>query len=333
MNVITDTNSLRGAGLDSPAIRALAEYLRRTRSVLVLPAVVREELLSQRLRQLQRAVRAVDSAVKDLKMLVPGLTVEVPVVDETTVVEALREKLTKLADVVEFVENIPHDLPEMVRRLAGRIAPASPEGEEARDVLLWLTTKRLCKTQKVALLTGDKTFYQGDVLHPELAAEITGMEGSLEVFRKVDDFLRVHHVRTSFVTEKWIEGQINREEFVTALDSFLDKRPDILGGEVEELGEPSGYSRVIQVVQHKIEDFFVSDLDSDVLYVSATVWAELELEVEYYRRHKNRHYEFLGEDDTSSIIEYIYPCVTMQIQFEVSGETVKRVLVSSLERA
>jgi hypothetical protein len=333
MNVITDTNSLRGAGLDSPAMKALAEYLRRTRSALVVSVVVREELLSQRLRQLQRAVRAVDSAVKDLKMLVPGLTLEVPVVDEAAVVEALRKKLTILADVVEFVENIPDDLPEMVRRLAGRIPPASSEGEEARDVLLWLTTKRLCKTQKVALLTGDKTFYQGDVLHPELAAEVTGAEGSLEVFHKVDDFLRVHHIRTSFVTEKWIEGQIDGGEFVTALDSFLDKRPDILVGEVEEVDEPTGYSSVIQVVQHKIEDFFVSDLDRDVLYVSATVWAELELEVEYYRRHKDRYYENLGEDDSSPVFEYIYPCVTMQTQFEVSGEAVKRVLVSSLEQA
>ena len=107
-----------------------------------------------------------------------------------------------------------------------------------------------------------------------------------------------------------------------ALDSFLDKRPGIFGDEFDKLGEPSGYSRVIQIVQHTVEDFFVSDLDRDVLYVSATVWAELELEVEYYRRHRDTDYEYFGEDDRFFIIKCIYPCVTMQAQFEVSGETV-----------
>ena len=333
MDVITDTNSLRGAGLDSPAIKALAEYLRRTRSKLVVSAVVREELIAQRRTQLQRSLHALDSAVRDLKKLVPGVILEVPIVDERVVVVALQEKLANLADAVEFVENIPDDLPEMVRRLVGRIPPASPEGEEARDVLLWLLTKRLCTFQKVAFVSGDKTFYQGDVLHPALAAEVASAEGSLEVFRKVDDFLRTHYTRTSFVTEKWIDTQMDSDGLLMALDSFLDKRPDILEGEIEELGEPSGYSRVIHVVQHKIEDFFVSDLDSDLLYVSATVWAELELEVEYYKRHKDSDYEYFGDDDRLSVIKCVYPCVMMQAQLEVSGATVKRVLVSSVERA
>lgn len=333
MNVITDTNALRGAGLDSPGIKALAEYLRRTRSALIVPTVVRAELLSHRKRQLERAIRSVDSAANNLKKLVPDLHLETPEVDVTAVVEALKEKLANLADTVEFVENIPEDLTEMVRRLAGRIPPASPKGEEARDVLIWLITKRLCKTQNVALLTGDKTFYQGDVLHPELTAEVKDAEGSLEIFRNVDDFLRVHHARTSFVTEKWVALQIDSDDFSNALDSFLDKNPYVLGGDIEELGEPSGYSRVIQVVQHEIEDFFVSDLNKDVLYISAAVWAELELEVEYYRRREGPKYEHFDEDDSAYVVECIYPCITMQVQFEVSGGTIKRILVSSLERA
>lgn len=332
MNVITDTNALRGAGIDSPAIKALAEYLRRTRSALIVSSVVLEELLSQRLRQLQRAIRTVDHAAKDLEKLVPGIHLELPAVDEAAIIDALRDKIANLADAVEFIENTSDDLPEMVRRLAGRIPPASPEGEEARDVLLWLMTKRLCKTQKVALVTGDKTFYQGDALHPELAAEVKDAEGSLEIFRKVDVFLRVHHARTSFVTEKWVAVQIDSDDFSKALDSFLEKRPDVLEDEIEELGEPSGYSRVIQVVQHEIKDFFVSDLDKDVLYVSATVWAEIELEIEYYRKNNDPYYEYFDEDDSSSVVECIYPCVAMQVQFEVSGETIDQIIVASLER-
>lgn len=252
MDVITDTNSLRSAGLDSPSIKTLAEYLRRTRSTLVVPAVVREELVARQRTQLQRALHALGSAAKNLKTLVPGVTLGMPVVDEKVVVAALQEKLTNLADTVEFVENIPDDLPEMVRRLAGRIPPASSEGEEARDVLLWLLTKRLCATHKVALVTGDKTFYQGDVVHPKLAAELAGGEGSLEVFRKVDDFLRTHYTRTSFVTEKWIEGQIDGDDFSIALDSFLDKRPDVLGDENElPRGLPRGSSLKAKDCQQK----------------------------------------------------------------------------------
>lgn len=333
MDVITDTNSLRGAGLDSPAIKALAEYLRRTRSKLIIPAVVREELLAQLRINLRRTLQNLDKARRDLHKLVPSVTWEVPIVDENAIIAELQEKLTKLADTVEFVENIADDLPEMVRRLANRIVPASSEGEEARDVLIWLITKRLCATQRVALVTNDKTFYQNDVLNPILTAEIASAGGTLEMFSTVDDFLREHSTRTSVITEEWIKCQIDSDDFSTAFDSFLDKWPESFLDEIEGVGDPSGYSRVIQIVQNRIEDFFVSDLDHHVLYVSVTVWAELELEVEYYKEQKYRYYGYHGEDTRSSETKCIYPCVTMQVQFEVSGETVKRVLVASVERA
>jgi hypothetical protein len=331
MDVITDTNALRGAGLDSPAIKALAEYLRRTRSTLFVPTVVREELLAQQRRNLQSVLHEFGSASKKLRKLVSDVALEVPTVNETEVVAILQRKLEELADSVEFVDYVAEDMPEMIRRLAGRIPPASSEGEEARDVLLWLITKRICSTRKVALVTNDRTFYQGDTLHPQLVTELVDAENSLEVFHEVNDLLRTHYARTSFVTEEWVDNQIDKDDFVSALDSFFDRRPDILDTSNEGIGESTGYSRVIMIVQRETRDFFVSDLDSDVVYVSATVWAELELEVEYYARNRDPYRNYLIEASHSSVIEYLYPCVEVHVQFEVRGETVERIVVSSID--
>jgi hypothetical protein len=104
-------------------------------------------------------------------------------------------------------------------------------------------------------------------------------------------------------------------------------------------------------VQHKVEEFFVSDVASDELYVSATVWAELEVEVEYYGRrstlrssHLPRWFsrsdlrdededgdEYLRDERRTATCECIYPCVRMQVQLDVADKALKGALINSME--
>lgn len=81
MDVVLDTNAVRASGLNGPALSSLREYLSRTKSSLLLPHVVVEELSSQRRMQIEEAIQEVAEGNNDLKRLVPGFSGKIPEID------------------------------------------------------------------------------------------------------------------------------------------------------------------------------------------------------------------------------------------------------------
>ena len=105
---------------------------------------------------------------------------------------------------------------------------------------------------------------------------------------------------------------------------------------VTELGEPTEYFNLIRLVQSNVEEFIVSDLPGERHYVGATLWAELEIEVEFYER--KRH---LDDDDEERRLgpprmpkyKCTYPCVRVQLRLDVEEQTVRGAKASSIELA
>ena len=261
----------------------------------------------------------------------PGENTAPPALDESSALTAYREQLVKSGGQVEILENMPDDLTELVRRLAGRIPPASPNGEEARDVLLWLTVLPIARARRVVFISGDKkAFFRAGKLRPELLSDLGAFESNVEAFSGIDEFLRVHHARSSFIDMTWLREQMEMKQVTQAVEDVLEKRPYFLEWQIEELGEPTGYISLLQLIQYEIEDFFVSDVAQNVLYVSVIVWAELEVEVEYDPRTKGTYF---GDEETTATCDCIYPCVRMYLQLEVVGEGIGTATVSEIDIA
>lgn len=331
MDVLLDTNAVRASGIDSVAFRALSTYLQRTRSRLLIPSVVLEELCAQRRMLIQKLQRDLESVYNDLRRLFPGDTVAPPLLDSSAALTAYREQVLRSADKVEVLVNVADDLTELVRRLAGRIPPASPNGEEARDVLLWLTLVSIARAGRVAFISGDqKAFFKSGELRPELLSDLGSFQSNVEAFNGLDEFLRVHHARSSFIDTSWIKEQIGTKQVSQAVEDFLDERPDFFNWWIEKKGRPTGYVSLIQFVQHEIEDYFVSDAAPNELYVSIILWAELEVEVEYDPKTEDTYFR---DDKLTSTCECIYPCVRMQLQLKVVGEGLDTATVSTMESA
>ena len=234
--------------------------------------------------------------------------------DSSAALTAYREQVLRSADKVEVLVNVADDLTELVRRLAGRIPPASPNGEEARDVLLWLTLVSIARAGRVAFISGDqKAFFKSGELRPELLSDLGSFQSNVEAFNGLDEFLRVHHARSSFIDTSWIKEQIGTKQVSQAVEDFLDERPDFFNWWIEKKGRPTGYVSLIQFVQHEIEDYFVSDAAPNELYVSIILWAELEVEVEYDPKTEDTYFR---DDKLTSTCECIYPCVRMQLLAE-----------------
>ena len=67
----------------------------------------------------------------------------------------------------------------------------------------------------------------------------------------------------------------------------------------------SRYVSLIELVQYEVEDYFVSDLAQNALYVGVTLWTELEIEVEYVPSVELR--DFPGGETPTLTFLYVYP--------------------------
>jgi hypothetical protein len=296
-----------------------------------LPDVVVEELCAQRRVQIEEAIQKIANGSNDLRRLAPGFSGKVPEIDTAAAVASYRSEIMKSADKVEILENSLIDLKELVHRLANRVPPASPKGEEARDVLLWLTVLAVGERQEVVLVSGDKrAFFHEGTLKKELQAEVKASEGRIKVYEGLDGFLKAHHRRSSWVDEKWVEKQVETKLVDDAIEAYLNGREERFARSyIEDRGSATGYASLLQVVQRKVEDFFVSDMTSGALLVGVSLWAELEIEIEY----ESFHGDWRDRRDGPTInLKVVYPTVLAQLELEVVGQEVKSVLVSDVER-
>lgn len=339
MDVLLDTNAIRASGgIESSAFKALMAYVKRTRSQLLLPSVVVEELCAQRRLAIEKLEKGLEDVYKELHKLFPDITTEPPALDSGLALTNYRQQVLTSADKIQIIENLPEDLSELVLRLANRLPPASLSGEEARDVLMWLPVIRLAHSGRFAFITADqKAFSQSGSLRPELVAELGDHRDNIEVFLRIDDFLRLYHARSSFIDEAWVNHQIETEQFIQDIRDFIGEDYSYWKRiAYREITAPIQQAWLTQIVQHEIEDFFVSDLTPDELYVSATVWAELELEVHYSTERDEDYYRQqdkwgLQPKKWKTYFQYIYPCVIMKVDFIVAEEALKSIEVTEME--
>ena len=93
MDVLLDTNAVLANSIDGVAFKALRKYLRKTRSTLLLPFVVLEELCAQRRTQIQKLERDIEGVYKDLERLFPAITAKPPTLDASIALRAYRQQL------------------------------------------------------------------------------------------------------------------------------------------------------------------------------------------------------------------------------------------------
>jgi hypothetical protein len=284
-----------------------------------------------------KAIRKGLEANKEMKSLVPGykdkpLGKLLKAIEVETAVAAYKAQLKQAADKVSIIENRASDLMEMVRRLANRIPPASQAGEEARDVLIWLAVLRMAEKGELSFVSGDKKAFGKDgKLKPELAEDLQGLPNAVAVYDRLDSFLKIHHQRSSWVDKAWIETQVESSLVDKAIERYIQGREDRLVMPSVDIDRAifTGYSLFVQVVQRDVQDFFVSDMLSGAMMIGISLWAELEIEIEYevaadaWPSRRN---------GSTTQLEMVYPVIVAELQCEVANKMLKSVSVSDIER-
>ncbi|MGA3292796.1 MAG: PIN domain-containing protein [Candidatus Acidiferrales bacterium] len=197
MDVLLDSNIyLEDLKMRGNRFEELFTYLRRTRSSLLLPHLVREEVTAKYSERLKEASGKAQSTHNDLWKLAmsEGPQFTAPKLNQE--VESLLNKLRSPAKGVRVVDVDDYravDMKEVVHRGAYRKRPASEKGEELRDVILWLLALTLARESKsgIVFISKDKTFADGErpSLHPDLISDVGSLTVPLEFYTGIREFV------------------------------------------------------------------------------------------------------------------------------------------------
>lgn len=213
MDVILDTNVIvEDFAFKRPQFTELMGYLKRTGSRLAIPTVVRDEAEAKFREELSRQIRAAKNSWENVRKLSRQTKAALPSVDVDLAVQSFLDRIQHpapgvLETTILGLESV--DINDVVSRGIHRRRPASDDGEELRDVMVWLVAKHYAKTksEEVAFISRDAGFRASkddQQLHPELRSELDAAGIHISFHSDVANFITSHALDQHPVDESWL---------------------------------------------------------------------------------------------------------------------------------
>lgn len=229
MDAILDTNIfVQDFRMERTQFQELFRYLRRTDSSLVLPKVVFQEAVQKYRDDLSKPVgdlkaawdKVRGKAISDIEEYNSPVDID----QEVSRFKRLLRKPAPSVKVYSFDDYSCVSVEELVRRGIGRIRPADTNGEELRDVILWLMVLAYAKQKRssVAFISGDGTFQdsQGN-LNETLTADLAREEAQVSYYKNISAFITDNSLETEDLSERQLFELVERVAIQRkAADSF-----------------------------------------------------------------------------------------------------------------
>lgn len=281
MDVIVDSNILASDPLmRTPRFAALFDYLRRTDSTLVVLDPVKEEVLARFKRELKRRSKESRFAWDSLQELIYTQK-QFAAVDFSREIKLLDQRLSPASSNVTLYE-AQVDLREVVKRGARRIRPANDQGEELRDVIIWLMALKFAEQRReaVAFVSGDSGFWNGETPHDVIMNDISLVGVSITLYKDVERLLHANTLKKTKITAAGAKGLIDLKEFYPAI---LERAQDQLATNVVRRWE------ALEIKEILLTDGAIYDISSvsrfaELLYTFKVLCSEIlpeRSEVEY----------------------------------------------------
>jgi rRNA-processing protein FCF1 len=327
VNIVLDTNVIRqDMMLRGTRTGVVLDYVKKTRSKVVMPKVVYEEIEAVYERELARRLHKLRQGVED----VSSILMDGPIVArDVNLSKQVNEYMLHLRRTLDFEESdiVPYKgeyIQEVMRRSIHRVKPCSDQGKEMRDAILWLTLLDIAAVsdgKEIAFISANvRDFGLEGRLHPELAEDAKNRGVTVHYYRSNDDFIRSRAAAVEYISKDWVRAAVPQQEInsqVVALFDADDGKILTKWARRELGGVLTSVSPT--VAEMSLEDFYVYEKTDGSHYVSATYNGELEVEIELDIEEEpgQLHDDSLTRHEAGKGAFYGYPCLDVYISIGI----------------
>lgn len=243
MHIVLDSNIYAADyKLSGVAFKTLFDYIRRTGSRLVLPRIIREEVVCGFGRRLKRESKGFSEAHRKYSSLdIDNKVSKFLKPDIRKAMNRLRRKLMKPSDEVTplyAAETAGVSIDDVFMRGVRGVRPSNDDGEELRDVIIWLWVLTYSTTapENVAFVSQDSAFWSDDKPHPDIARDISGSEARLSIYQTIDEFLKNHAPAPTEITPEWFSQHFEAAHFERdSVEAATRELSKVLSGSVRDV--------------------------------------------------------------------------------------------------
>jgi PIN domain len=213
MDIILDSNVyISDFRLTSNRFANFFDYVHRTRSSIILPALVRDEVVQIHYEKLSTQLSRVEKELKELRRYtIDEVAFHAPyLAGETKDLKALLRRPSNGVRTKFLASLDGVDLKEVIRRGIKRLPPASESGEELRDVVLWLVVLAHAKStsRPTAFVTADSGFWESDKPKTQMLRDIDSQQVDVRLYKDLAEFTKANALVSEAVTQSWIETHV-----------------------------------------------------------------------------------------------------------------------------
>jgi len=287
MDVIIDTNIIRGGNFfRSSKFNILFDFLKKTSSKIVLPQIVKEESISIYRNNVSSKLKEVEKNTKLLANICFS-SIEMPLdIDVDKEVNSYLDYIDDLKkdDLLYEISYTDDFLHEIVHRAINRIKPINANGQQFRDVILWLSIKKLLKEPSMISAafisndTGEFTSSDKANLHPDLEKEIIDEDISLIYYTSLNHFIEKHAEKIEYITKEWIISEIEKFEMIDLIESYFLKKGEAEIIQFSERGVAYAYSLDITIDKDFI-NFYEYEMTDGNIFLFIHLNGEMQIEM------------------------------------------------------
>jgi hypothetical protein len=322
MNIVFDTNIfIQYPKLSSKEFDVILDYLERTKSKIILPQIVLEELPVVYKRNLIKKSEDANRYLKNLKQFIVGETVSDLQFDPdaltTKFMDNIKNKLKINFDEQVFPYKKEY-FQESIRRSINRIRPCSEKREEFRDTILWLSVldiARLTDERNVVFISGNKKDFLADAgngqLHSDLLADVKNHRVTVKYYQNIHGFIQEHAVKLDYINEDLLNQFVEDYDLNTKVMDLLNKEGErLLLRWIENQGkETTDYYSIVSV-DLQLSNYFIYELQDETFFVRCNYYTQAEVEFEIVR-------DFWEDpwDEDSIGLKFFYPEIEVYVNF------------------
>ncbi|MBN2412421.1 DUF4935 domain-containing protein [candidate division KSB1 bacterium] len=300
MDIILDTNIfVADYKMLSHRFKILFDYLYRTKSSIIIPQLVLDELEAVYERELKNKINTFSIAIGNLERLLlesPFKLQDIQVESEVaSYIKFFKSKLELTKEhIIDYQDSYLHNV---MTRAIRRTPPCSAKGEEIRDAVLWNTILDIAAeafSNKVIFISNNtKQFALHDnTLHPELMAETEKKGVSIEYYSSLEEFIKHHATKIDFISHEWFHEQtyfnkIYKRAWADATNLAkrkLTRSLDINQSATGEIISSSG--------DFDLDEYFVYEMADGSLEVEGVLYGNIEYEFEIEESIEDKIWEY-----------------------------------------